>query len=236
MINQSKTAIVAGVGSGLGVTLCRQLADMGYRVAGLSRSEATFGVLLDSLSADIFMPVCCDITDTAHMDRAVSQVKERFGPVSVYIHNAAQLHRQGFLETDSEIFESLWRTTCLGAVHGVQRVLPDMLEAGSGTLLFIGATASVKAGAGFSAFSSAKFALRGLSQSLARELGPQGIHVAHLVIDGVMWGARARDSFAMNPSQCLDPLAVSKTCRHLIEQDRSAWTYELDLRPDVESF
>jgi NAD(P)-dependent dehydrogenase (short-subunit alcohol dehydrogenase family) len=236
MTNQSKTAIVAGLGPGLGVALCRQLADTGFRVAGFSRSEATFGILTDSLSADLFMPVRCDITDSVQLDLATSQVKERFGPASVYIHNAAQLHRQPFLETNPETFESLWRTTCLGAVYGVQRVLPDMLEAGSGTLLFIGATASIKAGAGFSAFSSAKFALRGLSQSLARELGPQGIHVAHLVIDGVMWGERARDSFGMSQQQCLDPLAVAKTCRHLIEQDRSAWTQELDLRPDVETF
>ena len=100
----------------------------------------------------------------------------------------------------------------------------------------IGATASVKASAGFSAFGSAKFALRGLAQSLARELGPRGIHVAHLIIDGVMWGERADERFQMQREQCLDPESVARTCLHLLEQERSAWTHELDVRPDVETF
>jgi NAD(P)-dependent dehydrogenase (short-subunit alcohol dehydrogenase family) len=125
---------------------------------------------------------------------------------------------------------------CLGAVHGSQRVLPGMLRSGHGVLLFVGATASVKAGAGFSAFGAAKFALRGLAQSLARELGPRGIHVAHLVIDGVIWGERAAGAFGMTRAQCLEPDALAHTCLHLIEQDRCAWTHELDIRPDREPF
>lgn len=236
MTNQKRTAIVAGLGAGLGGTLCRQLADAGYHVAGFARSDAGYQAIPDTLGADRFMPVSCDITDASQVDEAVSKVEDQFGPASVYIHNAAHLHMQPFLETAPDEFESLWRTVCLGAVHGVQRVLPAMLEAKSGTLLFIGATASIKAGANFSAFGAAKFALRGLSQSLARELGPQGIHVAHLIIDGVMWGERARDSFGMTEDQCLAPRAVAQTCLHLIEQDRSAWTHELDIRPDLEAF
>jgi len=236
MTNQTKTAIVAGLGAGLASALCRQLADAGYRVAGFARSDSSNLALLDTLGEDRFMAVGCDITNAAQVDEAVSKAEDRFGPASVYIHNAAHLHMQPFLETVPNEFDSLWRTMCLGAVHGAQRVLPPMLEAKSGTLLFIGATASIKAGANFSAFSAAKFALRGLSQSLARELGPQGIHVAHLVIDGVMWGERARDSFGMAEAQCLDPEAVAHTSLHLIEQSRSAWTHELDIRPDVETF
>ena len=125
---------------------------------------------------------------------------------------------------------------CLGAVYGSQRVLPGMLQAKRGALPLIGATASVKAGASFSAFGSAKFALRGLAQSLARELGPRGIHVAHLVIDGVMWCERADERFQIQREQCLDSESVARTCLHLLEQQRSAWTHELDIRPDVETF
>ncbi len=110
-----------------------------------------------------------------------------------------------------------------------------MLERGSGGLLFIGATASVKAGAGFSAFASPKFAMRD-AQSLARELGPRGIHVAHLLVDGVIWGARAGDQFGLTQAQCLAPEAVARTSVHLLGQDPSGWTHELDIRLDRETF
>ena len=236
MTDETHTAVVAGIGPGLGDALCRRLADAGYRVAGLARSTSRGAALLESLGPERFLALRCDVTDAAQLDAAISQVEARFGPATAYLHNAAQLHMQPFVQTDPKEFESLWRTLCLGAVHGAQRVLPAMLEAKHGALLFIGATASVKAGANFAAFGAAKFALRGLAQSLARELGPQGIHVAHLIIDGVMWSERARDAFNMTEAQCLDPRAVARSCLHLLQQHRSAWTHELDIRPDVESF
>ncbi len=236
MTKQPDTAIVAGVGPGLGKALCRQLTSAGYRVAGFARTTAASQDLSDNLGPDRFLAIACDVTDAAQLDAAVSEVEARWGPPSVYVHNAASFHTQAFAETDPQTFESLWRTMCLGAVHGSQRVLPGMLQAKRGALLFIGATASVKASAGFSAFGSAKFALRGLAQSLARELGPRGIHVAHLIIDGVMWGERADERFQMQREQCLDPESVARTCLHLLEQERSAWTHELDVRPDVETF
>jgi len=236
MTEQPRIALVAGVGSGLGKALCHQLAQAGYCVAGLARGTQSGRELLEELGPDRFLAVRCDVTDAAQVDSALVQVEAQWGRASVYVHNAAPFHMHPFAQTDPGTFESLWRTTCLGAVHGAQRVLPAMLEAGHGTLLFIGATASVKASAEFSAFGAAKFALRGLAQSLARELGPQGIHVAHLIIDGVMWGERAQDNFKMQRGHCLEPESVARTCLHLIEQDRSAWTHELDIRPDVETF
>ena len=121
-------------------------------------------------------------------------------------------------------------------MHGLQRVLPNMLLNKSGTILVSGATASIKAGAGFSAFASAKFALRGLTQSLAREFGPQGIHVAHIIIDGLVWGPQAEKIFRKDPEICLKPSAIADSYFHLIQQHHSAWTYELDLRPDIERF
>jgi len=236
MTDQTKTAVVAGLGAGLGSALCRRLAAAGYRVAGLARSDTVGAALLEELGEERFLPLSCDLTDAAQVDAAVGEVEARFGPVDAYIHNVARLHRQAFVETAPGEFESMWRSICLSAVLGTQRVLPAMLERGRGSLLLMGATASVKAGADFSAFAAGKFALRGLAQSLARELGPRGIHVAHLIIDGVMWSERARDSFGMTEAQCLDPDAVAGTCLHLLEQQRSAWTHELDIRPDVETF
>lgn len=236
MTTQPETAIVAGVGPGLGAALCRRLAADGYRVAGLARGTAARPDLSAELGPDRYRALSCDVTDAAQMDAAIAQIEARWGPASVYVHNAAPFHRGAFTDTDPATFESLWRVMCLGAVHGAQRVVPAMLEAKRGVLLFIGATASVKAGAHFSAFGSAKFALRGVAQSLARELGPQGIHVAHLVIDGVIWSDRARDAFGLQRGQCLDPDALASTCLHLIGQDRSAWTHELDIRPAAEAF
>ena len=236
MTKANKIAVVAGVGPGLGTALCEKLTESGYCVAGIARSSATGESLLKQLGADRFVPVACDISDPTAVNAAFATVEQHFGAPDVYIHNVAGLLRQPFLETRPEQFETLWRSQCLGAVYGAQRALPAMLRGGNGTLLFIGATASVKPGAHFSAFGVAKSALRGLAQSLARELGPQGIHVAHLIIDGVLWGERARDAFGMGPEACLQPDAVAQTCMHLIEQDRSAWTMEIDIRPDREAF
>jgi NAD(P)-dependent dehydrogenase (short-subunit alcohol dehydrogenase family) len=230
------TAIVAGLGPGLGAALCRQLVHAGYQVAGLARGPEASQDLVDELGSDRFVNLRCDVTDSAAVDAAVTWVEQHWQAPTVYVHNAAPFLQGAFLDTEPGRFEALWRTMCIGAVHGAQRVLPAMLRAKAGTLLFIGATASVKAGSGFSAFGSAKFAVRGLAQALARELGPQGIHVAHLIIDGVIWGDRAREAFNLEQSECLDPDAIARTCLHLIEQDRAAWTQELDIRPDVEGF
>lgn len=236
MTDPAPTALVAGIGSEMGDVLCRQFAEAGYRVAGVSRRAGAGMALVESLGPHRFLAVQADLTDAGQVARSVTEVETQFGSPDVYIHNAARLYMQPYLDTAPGEFDSLWRTMCLGAVHGTQRVLPAMLARNSGTLLFIGATASVRAGAQFAAFGAAKFALRGLAQSLAREFGPLGIHVVHLIIDGVIWGDRARERFGMSRDQCLDPAAVAHTCLSLVEQERSAWTHELDIRPDGETF
>jgi NAD(P)-dependent dehydrogenase (short-subunit alcohol dehydrogenase family) len=231
-------AIVAGIGPTLGSALARRLAHSGYRVAGLARSTGTMDDLAAELNADqrVFLPIPCDLTDPAAVSAAVAQVRGEWGPARVYVHNAARFLMKPFLDTTAEDFEVTWRVTTLGAFNGARAVLPDMLNAGQGSLLLIGATAAVKPAANFAAFGSAKAALRGLAHALAREHGPRGVHVAHLIIDGVMWSPRARDEFGMREEQCLAPDPVAETCLHLIAQPRSAWTLELDLRPDVERF
>ncbi|MEE9303660.1 MAG: SDR family NAD(P)-dependent oxidoreductase [Thiotrichaceae bacterium] len=229
--SQKKIAIVAGAGADLGIALCKRLIKADYLVAGLSRSAEP----QDSMG-ESYLPIACDLTDNASVDAAITEAETRLGEASVYIHNAASLLRNEFLATTSADFVKQWNVTCLGAVNGIQRILPSMLVAKSGTILVTGATASIKAGAGFSAFSSAKFALRGLTQSLAREYSPQGIHIAHILVDGAIWGWQAEHKFDRDQHDCLQPEAVAETYLHLINQHRSAWTHELDLRPDIESF
>ena len=228
---ENKVAVVAGVGAGLGIALCQKLLAEGYRVVGLSRSadpETTLG--------EKYLAIACDLADAASVDRAISTVEQQMGEVSVYVHNAAYLVRRPFLDTTEAEFTDIWKVSCLGAMHGVQRVLPNMLAEKSGTILVSGATASIRAGAEFTAFASAKFALRGLTQSLAREYAPQGIHIVHIILDGSVWGSQAEHKFGKDPDACIKPSAIADSYLYLINQHRTAWTQELDLRPDIESF
>ena len=229
--SKNKVAVVAGVGEGLGLALCKRLLIDGYKVAGLSRHAKPQQDL-----GDHYLAQACDLTDEASVDTAITEIEAAFGNITVYIHNAAYLVHGAFPEMRKEDFIDIWKVSCLGAMLGIQRVLPAMLAQKSGVILVSGATASVKAGAEFSAFSSAKFALRGLTQSLARELGPQGIHVAHIILDGAIWGWQAEHKFKRSQQDCLQPEAIADSYLHLIHQHRSAWTQELDLRPFTESF
>ncbi len=236
MNDSNKIAVVAGVGFGLGEALCQRLINEGYHVAGLARGTEVGNELVNHFGSEAFLPLSCDLTDPHSVNTAISTVEAQLGSTSVYIHNAAYLHMGDFLDTAPEDFENLWKVICLGAVRGIQRVIPTMLEQKSGAILVTGATASIKAGAGFSAFSSAKFALRGLTQSLAREYGSQGIHIAHILLDGLIWGTQSSDTFSAKETDCLLPEAIADSYYHLIQQHRSSWTQELDLRPDCEPF
>ena len=227
-------ALVSGAGPGLGAALCDKLRKAGYAVAGLARSQEFAGPIPPG--EDRFRYHACDITDARALGRIIAQVRSELGEISVFVHNAAQLLIKPFEETSPQEFEEIWRVNCLGAMIGAGAVVPGMLKAGGGAILLTGATASVRGGAAFSAFASSKFALRGLAQSLARAYGKEGIHVAHVVIDGMIWGAQARDRFGAKREDCLDPEAIADAYVGLIGQDRSAWSQEIDLRPSVEAF
>ncbi len=226
-----KVAVIAGAGETLGLALCQKLLAEGFLVAGLSRSAKAQPELGNN-----YLPVPCDITDTNSVNEAITSIETTFGSVTTYIHNAAYLINKDFLETNEADFSEIWKVCCLGAVNGIQRVLPSMLERKEGTILVSGATASIKAGANFSAFASAKFALRGLTQSLAREYSPSGIHIAHVILDGAIWGKQAELQFGKKESECLSPANIAETYYYLIQQQRSAWTHEMDLRTNNEIF
>jgi len=169
-------------------------------------------------------------------------IRNTLGKPEVLIYNAAvrRLKKQGISEVASEEFVQFWRINCLGAFFSSREVVPDMVTQGRGTIIFTGATASMRALDGFSSFSVGKFGLRALAQSMARELGPKGIHVAHAVIDGPVDNSAVRQILnksteqVVDPSAWINPDAIALQYWNLHMQDKTAWTHELDLRSFVE--
>ena len=225
---------VTGVGPGLGASLARRFARGGFAV-GLAARRPTF---VDDLTREIAndggnaIALVADVSRPAEVRLAVERVRAELGTTSVLLHNASSSAGDGLLETTPEEFESSWRIATLGGFVCAQETAPDMIAAGEGTMIFTGAASSVRGG-GWLAFSSAKFALRGLVQSLARELWPQGVHVAHLVVDGII-GPAGVATVGGEPK--LDPDHMAEAYWHLANQHPTAWTLELDLRPQHEKF
>ena len=203
--------LVTGIGDGLGVALAAAFAGAGYDVAGLSRSGRATAAATDAVRAagGTYLPLTADLGVETEVAAALAPVSDR---VEVLVHTAHTLLIKPFLETAPAEFEAIWRTGFLGAVHATHAVLPGMVERGGGTIVLAGATASVRAGARFAAFASAKFALRGLGQSLAREFGPAGVHVAHLVLDGLIDEPQTDGRFGTAEDGRMDPDAIAAAC------------------------
>jgi len=178
-----------------------------------------------------------DATDATSVANAFDRVRDELGDPEVFVYNAGAFQMGGILELSPEQFDNCFQANCSGAFHGAQQVLPAMAERGSGTVILTGATASLRGSARFAALSTGKFGLRALAQSMAREFWPQGIHVAHVVIDGQIDTPRVRE---MSPDReehtMLSLDAIAEAYWRLHDQNRTAWTLELDLRPAVESF
>ena len=224
-------AIIAGAGPGLGMALAHKLAEENYEVIALSRSQPKEKTENPNIH---FKQI--DLSDKASVENATRQFVDEYGPPKVIIHNTAQLVIKPFLETQAEEFSSTWDAMMHSAVNICQATLPHMLTAGEGTIIVTGATASLRGGKNFSAFSSAKFALRGLTQSLAREFQPQGIHVAHVILDGIIDTNKSRKLHALDQARMMKAGDIAQAYWHIIQQPKSAWSHELDLRPYQESF
>lgn len=229
----NRVAIVAGANSGLGSALSALLVARGYRVGALGRAAAIRAVA-EEVPGVVAAP--CDLATASEVDQAFSTIEAEAGAASVVVYNAHRIDLRPSADTPLELFEAAWRVNCLGAFVVAQRALPRMLATGGGTLIFTGATGSLRGGKRTAAFASSKFALRGLAQSLAREHSASGVHVAHVVLDGLIWSERTRARFHPAEAACMQPHAVAAVYLSLIEQDRTTWTHELDLRPWVESF
>ena len=227
-----RTAVVAGVGPGLGASIARKLASEGCQVALLARSVDYLQDLADELGEGA-IAVPTDLAEPAEIRDAFETVRDELGAVDVLVNHASGASWKGLQDLSVEEFQGVWEVAARGGFVCSQEAVSDMLAGDGGTVIFTGATSSVRGRDGALGFSSAKFAVRGMAESMARELGPEGIHVAHIVLDG---GILPPDRDVENPEEYLDPDAIAESYWHLVEQDESAWTLELDLRPHVEEF
>jgi NAD(P)-dependent dehydrogenase (short-subunit alcohol dehydrogenase family) len=232
---QSRVAVVTGVGPGLGASLARRFAKE-YAVAINARKPDSLRSVAREIrdSGGVALEVPGDIGNRAEVERAFRSIREHLGPPEVLIYNAGSGAFGTITEITPEQFEDSWRVNAFGAFLCAAECVPEMVSRGRGAMLFTGATAGVKAGARSVAFGPAKFAMRGLAQSLARDLGPKGIHVAWINVDGVI--DLPNRTLSLKTEDMLRPDAIAETYWHLAHQDRSAWTMELEVRPFKEKF
>lgn len=238
-MSESKVAVVLGVGPGLGAAVARRFASQGFTLGLMARSEEKLTPIQIEIEKDggTALAISADATDPASVTSAFAKVKQKLGTPEVFVYNTGAFQMGGILEITPEQFEDNWKANCFGAFLGAQQVLPAMVERGRGTILFTGATAALKGSARFAGLAVGKFGLRALAQSLAREFGPQGIHIAHIIIDGMIDTPRVRGMAPDRENHTLvSPESIAETYWQLYLQDATAWTLELDLRPAVEKF
>jgi NAD(P)-dependent dehydrogenase (short-subunit alcohol dehydrogenase family) len=226
-----KSAVIIGAGSGLSASLARVFAKAGLKVALAARSTDKLAALAKETGANTY---ACDASDGAQVDKLFAAL-DAAGAPDVVVYNASYRTRGPFIELVPAEVEKAIAVSAFGAFLVGQAAAKRMLPNKHGAILFTGASASVKGYAQSAPFAMAKFALRGLAQSMARELSPQGIHVAHFVIDGGIASDR-RPMPADKPDSLLDPDAIAQNYLNVLQQPRSAWTQELELRPWVEKF
>ena len=225
------SALIVGAGAGLSASLARTFAEAGLAVALAARATDKLTALTQEIGAKVHQ---CDASDRAQVDKLFAAL-DAAGAPDVVVYNASYRTRGPFTELDPVEVAKAIHVSAFGAFLVAQAAAKRMLPLRRGAILFTGASASVKGYAQSAPFAMAKFALRGLAQSLARELSPQGIHVAHFVIDGGIRSAR-RVEPSDSPDSLLDPDAIAATYLSVLAQPRSAWTQEVELRPWVEKF
>jgi NAD(P)-dependent dehydrogenase (short-subunit alcohol dehydrogenase family) len=229
---KNKIALIVGAGSGLSASIARSLADAGMKVALAARSVDDLGPLVAKIGATTFT---ADASDRQAVQRLFADLANRLGDADAVIYNASYRTRGPFVDLDPAEVEKALAVSAFGGFLVAQEAARRMLPKGAGAIIFTGASASIKGYPQSAPFAMGKFALRGLAQSMARELAPQGIHVAHVVVDGGIRSARRPDA-ADRPDSMLDPDAIAASYLHLLQQDRSAWTWEIEVRPWVEKF
>jgi NAD(P)-dependent dehydrogenase (short-subunit alcohol dehydrogenase family) len=227
-----RTALIVGVGSGLSASVARRLAAGGLKVGLAARDAEKLGPLAKEIGAETF---AADASDPAGVEALFAEADRRIGEPDVVVFNAGARARGRIIDLEPEQVKRSIEVSAFGGFLVVQQAARRMTPHGRGAILITGATASVKGFPLSSAFAMGKFALRGLAQAAARELAPQGIHVAHFVIDGGIRSAQRPDP-AERPDSLLDPDAIAVAYVDILRQHRSAWTWEVELRPWVENF
>ncbi len=244
--NHSKTCLIVGAGDYIGAAIARRFAAGGYTVCLGRRSGDKNAALVNEIiagggQAHSFM---LDAREEQQLVDCLATIERDIGPLELVIFNVGGNVHFPLLETTERVFRKVWMMACLGGFLTGREAAKHMLPRGRGSIFFTGATASLRGGAGFAAFASAKFGLRALAQSMARELGPQGIHVAHLVIDAGVdtpfvherLAAKGVDRSSLADNTLMQPDSVAEAYWQLHQQSPDAWTHELDLRPFGETF
>jgi NAD(P)-dependent dehydrogenase (short-subunit alcohol dehydrogenase family) len=236
-------ALLVGAGDAIGAAVARRFAAGGLQVCVARRDAAKAKPLIDEVAASggTLQAFSVDARQEAAVQDLFAKVERDVGPIEVCLYNAGSNVNTPLLETTETLFRKSWELACYGGFLTGREAARHMVPRGHGTILFTGATASVRGGAGFAAFASAKFGLRAVAQSMARELGPKNLHVAHVVIDGMIDNARTRSRMAervkdLPADGMLATDAIAELFWQIHAQPRSAWTFEADLRPYAEKF
>ncbi|HZN86772.1 MAG TPA: SDR family NAD(P)-dependent oxidoreductase [Burkholderiales bacterium] len=242
-MDKAPVAVIAGVGEGLGFALARRFAAAGYRVALAARSAERLARLAGEIgkAGGRAFAAPTDLREEQEVLALFDALESEHGPVEVAVFNAGANFRASLLDTPADMFEKVWRLGCYAGFLFGREAARRMAPRGKGTILFTGATASIRGAAQFAAFAAAKNGLRAVAQSMAREFGPRNLHVAHVVIDGMIDTEAVRARFAdrvadLGPDAMLDTAAIAELYYQLHAQPRSAWTFEADLRPWAEKF
>ncbi|WP_437945474.1 SDR family oxidoreductase [Sorangium sp. So ce296] len=238
-----RVAWIVGAGDGTGGAVARRFAREGFVACVSRRSADKLQPLVDAIAASggRAHPVGCDARKEDEVVATVERIEREVGPIEVFVFNVGANVPCSILDETSRKYMKIWEMACLGGFLTGREVARRMVQRERGTMLFTGATASVRGSAGFAAFAGAKHALRALAQSMARELGPRGVHVAHVLIDGAIDTAFIRDNVPAlyakkDQGGILDPDHIAENYWHLHAQPRDAWTFELDLRPWMEKW
>ncbi|WP_428150400.1 SDR family NAD(P)-dependent oxidoreductase [Brevundimonas sp.] len=244
-MSSTPSCLIVGAGDGVGAAIARAFAKEGLAVCVTRRPRHLdqLEALAASIRADGGQAHAfgVDARNEAEMIALIDRIEAEVGPLQVVVFNIGANVRFPVLDTTAQVYSKVWEMAALAGFFTGREAARVMAPRGRGSILFTGATASMRGGAGFSAFSGAKAALRQLAQSLAREMGPQGLHVAHVVVDGMIDGTFARSLVPdiqplLDDDTILKPDEIAKTYVWLHNQQRSAWTFELDLRPWKETW
>jgi NAD(P)-dependent dehydrogenase (short-subunit alcohol dehydrogenase family) len=234
-VTSSATVVVSGVGPGTGAAIARRFAAGGCRVAMLARDRERLTALEREIAGARAYP--CDVTDEGQLDAALARVREELGTPTILVHNAVGGAFGGFLDVEPGVLERNFQVNVMALLHLARRLAPAMVAAGGGAIVATGNTSALRGKANFAGFAPTKAAQRILAESMARDLGPKGVHVAYVVIDAVIdleWTRRlypdARDDFFIRPA------AIADEIWHVVHQERSAWSFNVEVRPFGETW
>jgi NAD(P)-dependent dehydrogenase (short-subunit alcohol dehydrogenase family) len=243
MTVKGNVALVAGVGDGLGGAVARRFARGGYQTVLVARSADRLARIAADIEAGGGRGIAyvADLREESAVGKLFDDVEAEIGPIGVAVSNTGANYRASILDTPADMFEKVWRLGCYAGFLVGREAARHMAPRGHGTIIFTGATASTRGSSQFAAFAAAKGALRQVAQSMARELGPRGIHVASVIVDGMIDSQRVRERFPERVAQLpedgmLKPADIAEVYWQLAQQPRSAWTFETDLRPWAEKF